>query len=181
MCWGRRPTALGVCLAAALLTATCMGDGDSTSEPREADDRARYGGRSMRIDRVIDGDTAVLEDGTSVRYIGIDAPESRPTPQCGAEAATRANEAWVESEVVTIRLDPAETRDRFGRLLAYLETDRGLVNVALVRQGFACAFPFGSTRLHREEIAAAERAAKEAGSGVWGSCPPIPDGCPPAR
>lgn len=166
-------------LPLALVAAACPSGGGSTSEPPEPEDRARYADRPMRVERVIDGDTAILEDGTSVRYIGIDSPEERPSPQCGARAATEANEERVEGEVVTIRLDPAETRDRFGRLLAYLEVGGSLVNLELVREGYACAFPFGRTRLHRDEIAEAERAAREAGRGVWGGCPPVPGGCPP--
>lgn len=130
---------------------------------------------------MIDGDTAILEDGTRVRYIGIDAPETRPTPQCGALEATRTNAERVEGRVVTLRLDPAETRDRFDRLLAYLEDGDGVVNVDLVRAGVACAFPFGVTRRFREEIAVAESEARQADRGVWDACPPVPDGCPPAE
>lgn len=168
-------------LAGLLLAIACTSGGGSASESPELEDRERYADRPMRIARVIDGDTAVLEDGTNVRYIGIDTPEMRPAPQCGAVAATRENERRVEGKVVTIRLDPAETRDRFGRLLAYLEIEGSLVNVDLVRGGFACAFPFGQTRRFRDEIAAAESEARQADRGVWGSCPPIPNGCPPLR
>lgn len=100
-------------------------------------------------------------------------------PQCGALEATRRNAVRVEGRVVILRLDPVETRDRFGRLLAYLEDEEGIVNVDLVRAGVACAFPFGATRRFRDEIAAAEAEARRAGRGVWGACPPVPDGCPP--
>lgn len=175
----RRAAAGGGLLAGLLLAIACTSGGGSASESPELEDRERYADRPMRIARVIDGDTAVLEDGTNVRYIGIDTPEMRPAPQCGAVAATRENERRVEGKVVTIRLDPAETRDRFGRLLAYLEIEGSLVNVDLVRDGFACAFPFGQTRRFRDEIAAAESEARQADRGVWGSCPPIPNGCPP--
>ncbi|MDX1624053.1 MAG: thermonuclease family protein [Gemmatimonadota bacterium] len=144
-------------------------------------DRERYGNRQFRVERVVDGDTAILSDGTSVRYIGIDAPERRPLPQCGAAEATAANVDLVEDRVVRILLDPAETRDRFGRLLAYLEIDGDLVNVELVRRGLACAFPFGETRRFRDEIAAAEEEARAADRGVWDACAPVPDGCPPAE
>lgn len=170
----RSPRAGGalVCTAAAaVLLLAC--DGESP-----AGDRERYAERVVVVARVIDGDTAILEDGTSVRYIGIDAPEARPTPQCGAEAATVANVEMVEGRPATILLDPAGTRDRFGRLLAYLEVDGAIVNVELVRRGVACAFPFGETRRFREPIAAAEREAREAGRGVWGACPLLPVGCP---
>ncbi len=134
----------------------------------------------FRVREVVDGDTAVLEDGTSVRYIGIDTPEARPVMQCGSREATAANRDLVGGRYVTLRLDPKETRDRFGRLLAYLEVDGEIANVELVARGVACAFPFGETRRFREEIDAAERAARAAGRGVWDRCSPVPSGCPPA-
>lgn len=164
-----------VALVVALVALACAGE--SGSAP--SGDRARYDGRAVRFARVIDGDTAVLADGTSVRYIGIDTPEAHP-PQCGAAAATRANRERILGRDVVLELDPAETRDRYGRLLAYLEVDGSLLNVELVRSGLACAFPYGRTRLHRAEIAAAERDARAAGRGVWSGCPRIPEGCPPA-
>lgn len=164
---------------AALAACRCSDDGAGGTAPTPTDDRARYGDRAIRVDEVIDGDTAILADGTRVRYIGIDAPEARPMPQCGAVEATAANAARVEDRIVTLRLDPAETRDRFGRLLAYLGDEAGIVNVDLVRAGVACAFPFGDTRLFRDEIAAAEAEARAAGRGVWSGCLPVPEGCPP--
>lgn len=169
---------LGAILLAA--PAACSGSG-GTAEPPPPGDRAVYDGARMEIDRVIDGDTAILEDGTSVRYIGIDTPEASPPAQCGAAEATEANEALVEGKTVTLELDPAETRDRFDRLLAYLHVDGTNVNVELARLGRACAFPFGATRLYRDEIAAAESEARAADRGVWGTCAPIPDGCPPVE
>lgn len=128
---------------------------------------------------MVDGDTAILSDGTTIRYIGVDAPEMVPVAQCGAVEATELNRELVEGKAVTIRLDPAETRDRFGRLLGYLEQEGRIVNVELTRAGRVCAFPFAETHRFRNEIAAAEEEARAAGRGVWGSCGPVPRGCPP--
>jgi len=160
--------------------AVCHGGGPRPSIPRAERDRARYADARVHVSRVIDGDTAVLADGTHVRYIGIDAPEERPTPQCGAEAATAANEALVSGREVVLRLDPAETRDRYGRLLAYLEVDGTNVNVELVRRGAACGFAYGETRRFRARIEAAEADARAARRGVWDGCPGVARGCPPA-
>jgi micrococcal nuclease len=152
---------------------------DDAARPTDAGgDRAQYGDRSIRVREVVDGDTAILADGTSVRYIGIDAPEERPAIQCLSREATAANRDLVGGRLVTLRLDPAETRDRFGRLLAYLEVEGEIINVELVERGVACAFPFGATRRFRAEIEAAEAGARAAGRGVWGRCPAIQNGCP---
>ncbi len=149
------------------------GPGETASSDRE-----RYEDQVFRIDHVIDGDTAVLSDGTSVRLIGIDAPEMVPVQQCGAMEATQLNRELIDDKTVTVRLDPAETRDRFGRLLAYLERDNTIVNLELVRSGWVCAFPFGDTRRFRDDISAAEADARSVGRGVWGDCPLVPRGCP---
>lgn len=170
---------VGIPVAALLLTAC---DRNDPVLPAGVGDQTRYDNRTFLIGQIVDGDTAVLPDGTSVRYIGIDAPEERPVEQCGAREATAANEALVLGRPTTLLLDPAETRDRFGRLLAYLQAEDGTnINVELTRQGVVCAFPFGDTRRFREPIASAESEAREARRGVWGTCPPISDGCPDGR
>lgn len=156
----------------------CRDGGGRRPSEAASTDRDRFEDQVFRIDHVIDGDTAVLSDGTSVRLIGIDAPEMVPVQQCGAMEATQLNRELIDEKTVTVRLDPFETRDRFGRLLAYLKRDETIVNVELVRSGWVCAFPFGDTRRFRDDISAAEAEARAAGRGVWGDCPPVPRGCP---
>jgi micrococcal nuclease len=156
----------------------CRDDGGGGPSGAESTDRKRFEDQVFRIDHVIDGDTAILSDGTTVRFIGIDAPEMVPVQQCGAAEATRLSRDLLDDQTVAVRLDPAETRDRFGRLLAYLEREDAIVNVELVRSGWVCAFPFGDTRRFRAEISAAEAEAQAAGLGVWEGCPTIPRGCP---
>lgn len=73
------------------------------------------------VERVIDGDTVVLGDGSKVRLVGIDAPEANEP--CGKQA-TEALRQMVEHRVVTVG-SPAsvQDKDRYGRLLRYLDTD----------------------------------------------------------
>jgi micrococcal nuclease len=60
-----------------------------------------------------------------------------------------------------------ELRDRYGRLLAYVYTTEGAcINLRMVEAGLAPAllrYPFNL----KEEFAAAEKAAKTAGLGIW--------------
>src|SRR3954453_9280745 len=96
------------------------------------------------VTRVVDGDP--IHGGLggadeTVRYIGIDTPESvKPnTPvQCFAEAASAANRRLVDGRRVVLTFD-AERRDRYGRLLAYVRRADGgaFVNEQLVRDGYA--------------------------------------------
>ena len=96
-----------------------------------------------RVIDVSDGDTITvrLTDGSveTVRYIGIDTPESvdpdEPV-QCYAHRAAAFNRRLVAGREVRLRFD-AERRDVYGRLLAYVYLGRRLVNAELVRRGFA--------------------------------------------
>src|SRR5262245_11374581 len=91
---------------------------------------------------VDDGDTIdVRIDGRveRVRYIGIDAPEvahegTGAAP--GGEAAARVNRSLLRGRHVRLELDQ-ELRDRYGRLLAYVWADGTMVNLEMVRLGYA--------------------------------------------
>jgi micrococcal nuclease len=123
---------------------------------------------------VTDGDTIRVElDGENVpvRYIGIDAPETRdPVEPFGAEA-TDANEQLVAGREVVLERDVSDV-DRFGRLLRYvwIEMEAGwiLVNLELVRQGMATVVTFPpDVKYHDEVLLPAQREAREAGVGLW--------------
>jgi len=141
------------------------------------DDGASAALGEARVVRVVDGDTIrVLLHGREerVRYIGIDTPESvEPgTPvQCFAERASAANAALVAGRRVRLVAD-VESRDRFGRLLAYVyrEPDDAFVNAALVRDGYARTLTIPPNVAHAGQLAGLARAAREAGRGLWSAC-----------
>lgn len=89
--------------------------------------------------RVIDGDTIVVTvDGVEerIRIIGIDTPERG---DCGFSEATDALENLLNSGAVGLIAAISDDRDRYGRLLRYLDVagvDPGLV---LIREGLAHA------------------------------------------
>jgi endonuclease YncB( thermonuclease family) len=137
--------------------------------------------------RVVDGDTIIVDRGRGaerLRYVGIDAPESvrpdAPVEFMGHEAAA-ANAMLVDGREVLLERDVSD-RDRFDRLLRYVwlppagDGDGGwlLVNLELVRMGFANAASFPPDVRLIDELRAAERAAREAGLGLWGSPAPPP-------
>jgi micrococcal nuclease len=129
------------------------------------------------VTRVVDGDTVHVDLGgtdETVRYIGIDTPESvKPdTPvQCYAEQASAANARLVRGRDVRLRLD-AERRDRFGRLLAYVyRADDGLfVNAQLVRQGAARTLRIAPNTRFAARFTALAAEAKAADRGLWKAC-----------
>jgi len=77
------------------------------------------------VTRIVDGDTIVVTLGTAsekVRYIGVDTPElhhPRRRREPGAREAAAVNRDLVLGRHVRLELD-VRTRDRYGRLLAYV-------------------------------------------------------------
>jgi len=146
------------------------------------DDIALYDGRAALVERVIDGDTidVVLPDpvnrttATRVRLWGIDAPEidhgtgsfGGPAEPWGEESkAFAAN--LVEGAVVTLRLEPHRTRDRYDRLLAHVEAPDG-VNLSreLLVAGLARVYE-GEQHRHLNWYGQGELIAKRKKAGIW--------------
>ncbi|MBJ7347874.1 MAG: thermonuclease family protein [Thermoleophilaceae bacterium] len=130
---------------------------------------------SARVIRVVDGDTAkVLLAGRkeTVRYIGVDTPESvKPnTPvQCFAKAASHFNENLVEGKKVTLTFDN-ELRDRYGRLLAYITFNGRSVNAELIHGGYARTLEIAPNTTRANYFRKLEDDAQSAGRGLWGAC-----------
>jgi endonuclease YncB( thermonuclease family) len=129
------------------------------------DDWSRFDRRSFTVGRVINGGTIelALPDGTGaeVRLLGIDAPEH------GAQAARDELKARAEGKVVALRLEPTETRDGDGRLLAYVYPDDAEdLNLAMVRDGFAYA-DRRTDHTYRRAFEQAEAEARRRGRGLW--------------
>jgi micrococcal nuclease len=123
------------------------------------------------VERVVDGDTLVIAGGDRVRLIGVDTPEthhpSKP-PQPYGQEAFEFTRRMVEGKWVELRYDPGETKDRYGRTLAYVYIDGRFLNETLIQQGLARAltnYPFSSSMKSR--FRAAEAQAKSARRGVW--------------
>lgn len=121
------------------------------------------------VERVIDGDTIVIEGGERVRYIGMDCPEMRGwngRPEPYAQTATKRNRQLVDGKKVRLTKDVSE-RDRFGRLLRYVYVDNLFVNAQLVRDGLAYAFPLHPDTSKAAEFERLEAEARRLRRGIW--------------
>ena len=137
--------------------------------------------------RVVDGDTIVVQlEGKrySVRYIGIDTPETHhPTEGAdylGFEAGDANKEMVHEGETVVLQRDISEA-DHYGRLLRYVWVGETLVNAELVRMGLARVLFYEPDVLYQAEIEAAAAEAKAAQRGVYGPRPTPPAETPILR
>ena len=127
------------------------------------------GTTSVVVTRVIDGDTIELSDGSRVRYIGIDTPESTTQHECFGQAASARNKQLVEGKTVQLEKDVSET-DRYGRLLRYVYVDGVMVNEQLVLEGYAQVSTFPPDVKYQNRFLAAQQQAREAGRGLWSQC-----------
>lgn len=136
----------------------------------------KYNYDSIRITKVIDGDTVELADGERVRYIGINTPELRRKikgnwvydPQPFAEEAADFNRKLTEGEIARLEFD-VEKRDRYGRLLAYVYLEDGtFVNAELVGQGYAQIMTIPPNVKYVDLFLRLQREARENSRGLWG-------------
>lgn len=126
----------------------------------------------IRVDRVVDGDTIVLEGGWVLRYIGIDTPETkdpRKPVQCFGEKASEENKKLVEGKMVRLEKDVSET-DRYGRLLRYVYVDDIFVNDYLVKGGFSHASSYPPDVRYQQQFTQSEKEARENNRGLWSNC-----------
>jgi len=142
-----------------------------------------------KVKRVIDGDTIELEDGRTIRYLGIDTPELGKTNAGYASNAFIWNRSMLISDLSNyigkeVRLYKGnQNKDSYGRYLRYvtimtvdpynMKSYEFFINDMLLKYGFA---------IHREEFenqqlsdiynqfVNSEKEAKINRRGLWGGC-----------
>ena len=137
----------------------------------------RIEGERALVAKVVDGDTIDLENGQTVRFLGMDTPETvdprRPVGCFGKEASNKSKDL-LSGKVVILQKDVSET-DKYGRILRYiyLPLDNGqilFVNDYLVREGFAKVLTYPPDVKFDNQLREAERQAKISKKGLWGKC-----------
>lgn len=130
----------------------------------------------VRVVRVIDGDTLEVKiEGAGrrdVRLIGIDTPETvkpRTPVECGGKPAARVLKRLVDGERVRLITDRTQDdRDRFGRLLRYVERGPMDIGLAQVEAGLAKVVSFDGRFSRFKNYRQAEGRAKGSQRGSWG-------------
>lgn len=125
------------------------------------------------VDRVMDGDTiVVLMDGTEekVRLIGVDTPESvHPDPDRNVpygKVAAEFTRSRLLGQQVYLEYD-VETRDKYGRILAYVWIGDEMFNRTLLSEGHAMLATFPPNVRYVDEFTVLQAEAREAGRGLW--------------
>jgi micrococcal nuclease len=138
---------------------------------------------SAAVVAVLDGDTILIDGGEKVRYVGVNAPESRHPEKlpeyCGREAF-EMNRRLVAGKTVRLEFD-RRRRDRYGRLLAYVYVNHLFVNGELVRLGYAQVSTYRENQRYYRELLRLQQEAIAARRGLWGGCTEIRLPQEPAR
>ena len=118
------------CLLVAVLVLLAACSSSPVAQPDE----------SMVASRIIDGDTIEVTDAggftEEVRLIGIDTPER---DECGfKEAGARLLDLILNSDVLLVT-GGTDNRDRYKRLLRYVDIGEIDVGLVLIQEGFAIA------------------------------------------
>ena len=123
------------------------------------------------VTRVVGGDTLYAELGgrlEAVRYLGVNTPRIEH-PTYGAERyatiAREANRRLVEGKWVRLVFE-GSTRDRHGRLLAYVWSGSTFVNAALVHYGYG-ETATASTAGYAAYFRTLEEGARRDARGIW--------------
>jgi len=136
----------------------------------KGDDWSTFNGQRLTVVEVVDGDTLYIKgtssEKTRVRLIGVDAPEMDPPSHWG-DRATAYTRGRLAGKQVTVKLDGTQSRDHYGRLLAYLYvTDSDNFNFDLIRDGQAYADRRHGHSL-RSQFEIAETESRKKGRGLW--------------
>jgi endonuclease YncB( thermonuclease family) len=134
----------------------------------------------VSVTYVYDGDTIQVQTPQGkrdVRFLAIDAPEvsheGSPT-DCGGNEATNALRSILpRGTQVTLVVDPrSDDRDRFGRLLRYVELGDQDVAQLMLEQGFVNAwYPTSSAKPERfDHYQQLANTARQGKVGSWATC-----------
>jgi len=128
----------------------------------------------FKVKRVIDGDTIELENGSKVRLIGVNTPETTH-PSKGVEyygkEASNFTRRMVEGKQIQIMFD-IQRVDRYGRLLAYVFLDDStFLNAELLKQGYAKISTYPPNIKYVEKFKQLEQEARENARGLWAIIP----------
>ena len=139
-------------------------------EPEPSPDVAAY-----EVIRAIDGDTLLISmygTETTVRLIGIDAPESvHPDEEKNTAEGEQASlwlKQYIAGKRVTLEYDQ-ELNDRYGRTLAYVYVDNMMLEDALLTMGLARTLTMEPNIRYQHHFEMLEKEARDNGSGFWGT------------
>ena len=129
---------------------------------------------SNQVVFVYDGDTILLQNGTKVRYTGINTPEidhKDGHDEFFAQEARDLNRELVNMKAVTLEYD-RQTKDRYKRTLAYVFIENGeMANALMVKSGLAYVVSHKPNLRYRSYLTHVQRQAMGEKLRIWKNLP----------
>ncbi|MBT5185397.1 MAG: thermonuclease family protein, partial [Kordiimonadaceae bacterium] len=127
--------------------------------------------KSLVID-IVDGDTIILENNTTVRLVGIQAPKIALNRKnfkewpLGYEAKDALRDLTMNKSVLLYY--GGRKLDRYGRALAHLFLEDGTwVQGEMLKQGMARVYSFSDNRSIVDDMMKEEKEARLKNTGIW--------------
>ncbi len=144
---------------------------NSSSSPSDPSTEYQF----VNIIRVIDGDTFVIFNiygsEEKIRFIGINAPESRNSGKKKKEEFGEESKKYLTDLLkgAKVRLEfDVQRIDRYGRTLAYVYLENGtFLNEYLVKMGYAQVATYPPNVKYKELFIEVQRYAREHKTGLW--------------
>ncbi len=121
----------------------CHGAAKAAAKPADRKEAKQSASKKVRLVAVVDGDTIkvmtddILRAPITVRLLGVDCDELRDgeNPQRATMAMHRLGELLTGKTLLLKSDEPSFSKDRYGRLLAYVEANGADAGLQLVREG----------------------------------------------
>ncbi len=162
-----------------LIVALSGGFGSGAKEVAESvlneasvEDVVAQNSESVKILRVVDGDTLVTDTDEKIRLIGVDTPETvdpRKPVQCFGKEASAKTKELVEGTMVVLVADKSQgDTDKYGRLLRYVTLENGQdLGLTLLSGGFAHEYTYDKAYEKQTEYKNAVLNAEAKEKGLW--------------
>jgi micrococcal nuclease len=122
----------------------------------------------------IDGDTIKVRINgkmETVRYLLVDTPESKNPKKCVQPYAKEAffrNSELIKSGNLTLEFEQGNTRDTYGRLLAYVYVDGESIQGTLLKEGYArVAYIMDPPYKYLKQFREDESLARRERTNIW--------------
>lgn len=138
----------------------------------------------LKVKRVIDGDTLLLENNQRVRLIGVDTPEIHLSHKLYRDAHRSKRDIetirklglmakdfvkrLVDNKLVRLEYD-VERQDRYGRILAYVYLEDGtFLNAEIIKEGFGQIMTVPPNVKYSKLFLRLQQDARRKNKGLWG-------------
>lgn len=124
-----------------------------------------YFPKKAKVERIVDGDTIVLTNGSIVRYVGITCPEDNEPFD---KESTEANRKLVEGKEIKLEYDNYKG-DKFGRILAYVIVNNKNISIELAKLGMAQVVIYQHKKpfIYQDQLLKIQEEAKKKKLGMW--------------